>query len=606
RVDSVLSFDWGNGAPARGVPSDNFSARWSGTLRAPKAGRYRFWATADDGVRLQVGAKRVLLDWHEHAAKTTSGVVVLRRGVRSPIRLDYYEAGGGAVMRLEWQPPGGKRGPIPASLLTPDPAPAKPAPPTTGLVGTYYDETNMTKPIVQRLDPEVRFDWNRAQPDPEMYPDTYSVRWTGSVTAPVTGAYRLATRADDGTRLFVDGQPIVDDWTVHGARWKEGVVQLEAGHSYDIELQYYQGNGGAEVQLAWTPPGGARTVIPTQYLAPRPPSPEPMTQPVPAPPAVPEPGLWGVYHDEEDFTGRMYGRTDAQLAMHWKGQPHPSIDRDTFSVRWTGSLAVPLEGDYRLVTDADDGVRVWLDGQPLIDRWTWRSPSVDRSAAVHLVPGRRYDLRVDQHDGAGDAGIELRWTSARIPEQPIPTWALMTPGEVAGELALPDAPEPFAVSDDQLAQPGLLGLYWDDLAYLQPKLARVDATVDGRWGTASPAAGMGRDEFAVRWLGSVVAPRAGAWRFHVTADDGLRLWVCGRLVLDAWKVQGASEYTSEPINLTPGAPCAVRLDYFEQGGEASVKLAWSAADQPKQVIPATALRPPTRAELGPLWWWAGT
>lgn len=605
RVDSSFDFDWGHGGLDRDLPRDDFLVRWEGSVRVPRPGVYRFWATADDGVRLRVGSRTVLADWRVHAPRTSTGRMTMRRGVRYAMRVDYFEQGGGARLKLEWQPPGGKRGPIPAHLLRPTPAPPKPPAPTSGLIGTYYDDVQMTQQVHQRLDPQVRFDWGSGRaPDPELYPDTFSARWTGSIVPPVSGEYRISTYADDGVRLFVDGELVIDEWRVRSARRDEARVLLEAGRAHDVELQYFQGTGRAKAELAWTPPGGSRATIPTEHLLPRAPDPVPKIQRTPPPPPVPEPGLWGVYHDNEDFTGRMWGRVDPQLAMRWKrGRPHPSVGQDTFSATWTGTLAVPIAGSWRLATEADDGVRVWLDGQLVIDRWTWRSPPLDRSAVLPLVPGRRYDLRVEHHDGGGDSTMELRWSSERVPEQPIPAWAFMTPGPTSVDPPLPPAPAEFAVTDEQLSQPGLLGLYWDDRDYLRPVAARIDETIDSTWKYGSPLSGMGRDSFAIRWLGSVEAPASGDWQFHVTMDDGARLWVCGQLVLESWKDQRVAEHSSQPIRLEPGTRCAIRLDYYEKSGASAVKLAWSASGQPKQLIPVTALRPPARSELGPLWWW---
>jgi len=115
----AVDFDWGGGAPA-GVPADQFSARWTGTVLAEQTGRFRFQTVSDDGVRLWVNGQLMIDHWTPHPATTdTSGAVRLVAGERYAIRLEYYENFGGATMRLRWQRPGQSTfEPIPASVLS--------------------------------------------------------------------------------------------------------------------------------------------------------------------------------------------------------------------------------------------------------------------------------------------------------------------------------------------------------------------------------------------------------------------------------------------------------------------------------------------------------
>jgi hypothetical protein len=74
-------------------------------------------------------------------------------------------------------------------------------------------------------------------------------------------------------------------------------------------------------------------------------------------------------------------------------------------------------------------------------------------------------------------------------------------------------------------------------------------------------------------------------------DDGVRLWVNDRLLIDDWQDHGLSEQQGT-ISLQAGVPVSIRLDYYENHGQAAVKLLWSSPSQPKQIIPATHLLPP--------------
>jgi PKD repeat protein/uncharacterized protein YraI len=101
RNDVTVSFNWGAGAPAAGLPADNFSARWSRTLGFP-AGSYRFWLTIDDGVRVWVDNNLVIDQWHDSSPTTYVAEAKLSEGSHN-VRIEYYERSGGAQIDLRWQ-----------------------------------------------------------------------------------------------------------------------------------------------------------------------------------------------------------------------------------------------------------------------------------------------------------------------------------------------------------------------------------------------------------------------------------------------------------------------------------------------------------------------
>lgn len=127
RTESRLDFDWKRGAPAPGIGADAFTLRLSGEVSAPTAGTYTFYATADDGVRLNVNGQTVLNDYRAHSARESRGAVDLAAGERVPIELEYFEREGSASLKLEWSGPGVPRQVIPAARLYTSASPA-PAP----------------------------------------------------------------------------------------------------------------------------------------------------------------------------------------------------------------------------------------------------------------------------------------------------------------------------------------------------------------------------------------------------------------------------------------------------------------------------------------------
>lgn len=133
-----------------------------------------------------------------------------------------------------------------------------------GLAAAYFRRHGQL--AAERIDPQVQFTWGAEEPAPEVGADHFSVRWTGYLEVPEAGAYGFATVADDGVRLWVGDQPVIDDWTFHAAARAEGTVELAAGFT-PIRLEYFDAGSLAEVALRWRPPGAAdEVVVPAERL----------------------------------------------------------------------------------------------------------------------------------------------------------------------------------------------------------------------------------------------------------------------------------------------------------------------------------------------------
>jgi hypothetical protein len=138
-----------------------------------------------------------------------------------------------------------------------------------GLLGEYY-ERDTANPwqnlLMKRLDPTVSFNWGTGSPDASVPADGFMIRWTGEVEAPTTATYTFYTQTDDGVRLWVNDQSIVDNWTDHGSTVDHGSIKLSGGRRYKIVLEYYENGGDAVCQLSWATPTMARETIKSQYL----------------------------------------------------------------------------------------------------------------------------------------------------------------------------------------------------------------------------------------------------------------------------------------------------------------------------------------------------
>src|SRR5689334_2850709 len=122
---------------------------------------------------------------------------------------------------------------------------------SNGLAGVYYNNTGLTgSPVAARVDPTVNFIWS-GSPASGVNADNFSVRWSGQLLPRYSGAYSFITTSDDGIRLFINGQKVIDNWTKHAATTNIGGATLKAGVKVDIRVEFFDASGGAKAQLSW-------------------------------------------------------------------------------------------------------------------------------------------------------------------------------------------------------------------------------------------------------------------------------------------------------------------------------------------------------------------
>jgi hypothetical protein len=157
RIDPAIDFSWGDpGGPGAPVGVDQFSARWTADLDIAIADSYTFITSSDDGVRLWLGDEQIVDNWTDHGtADNYSTPIALEPGIY-PLRMEYYENGGGAVARLFWQTPSMARQIIPAGPLQP-PVRARALYPTSGDVNIPQDVTLMWGAGEKALQHQVYF-----------------------------------------------------------------------------------------------------------------------------------------------------------------------------------------------------------------------------------------------------------------------------------------------------------------------------------------------------------------------------------------------------------------------------------------------------------------
>ena len=268
RVDRLIQFNWGTGAPAQGVAPDRFTARWTGYLQAPVTGTYQFRTASDDGVRLWVDGVLRINNWTTHPATlNVSPLIPLVAGQRVPVRVEYFENTGQAMVRLDWRRIGaGGFGVIPAARFATEDSDSAQG---QGLNAQYFDLASQTAANATRLDAGVNFNWRGASPIEGIATGPFAARWTGLVRAMNAGNYVFRVVGDSGFRLWVNGVLRIDRADNRSTSTATASINLAAGQQANIRLEYYGLSNRSLIRLDWRKPGAFNySAIPAEQLSP--------------------------------------------------------------------------------------------------------------------------------------------------------------------------------------------------------------------------------------------------------------------------------------------------------------------------------------------------
>ncbi|RJR15356.1 hypothetical protein C4579_02365, partial [Candidatus Microgenomates bacterium] len=293
------------------------------------------------------------------------------------IRMEYYERYVGATAILHW------------TKLEVQP------PPEVGqgnFLAEYFNNLNLNGVAdLSREETEINHDWGASSPDTQIQNDNFSARWT--TTIPFTqGTYEFLITADDGVRLFIDNELILDKWIDQPPTTYELQKTLSEG-SHLVVLEYYERGGGATAQLSWS---------------------EVVSEP---PPEVSQGSFLAEYFNNISLSNQpVLTREEVQINHDWgAGSPDAAIQSDDFSARWSGSFDF-TEGFTKFTVTADDGIRLWLDEQLILDQWLDQPPTTytvtrNVSAATHTV-------KLEYYERGGGAVAQLSWAEVADADNP--------------------------------------------------------------------------------------------------------------------------------------------------------------------------------------------
>lgn len=275
----------------------------------------------------------------------------------------------------------------------------------------------------------------------------------------------------------------------------------------------------------------------------------------------------------------------------------------------------PVTYWFRLVTGSDGETGTVVDSG-------WRSSPTWTVPSGSLTDGVVYTWRVYTRDGRVQTApdwvrklkVDLR-LGARGPtpaDTVGPVAVNLTNGNVTLETASPSMATvgggvglSFSYNSQAPATAGLTGSYSNDYnrnrLFDDPvHLVRTDPQVSFNWGTGSPyPEAIGADDFLVRWNGFVTVPTTGSYSFGALQDDGVRIWVNNTLVVDRWAPQAGGPNYGLAVPLSAGVSVPIRVEYFEQGGGATLAL-YARGPVAETVVPASWLS--TTAPALPAGW----
>jgi uncharacterized protein YraI len=400
--------------------------------------------------------------------------------------------------------------------------------------GSYFANPNLAgTPVFSRIDPALVFNWGPNPPGPGIGINYWSATWT-TIQFFTAGTYRFLVTADDGVRVYINGQRILDQWREQAPTTFMVDVNLATGTAA-IQVDYFQGVGDASLIVSWSRLLTQSTAWTAQYFN--------------------NPFLAGA---------PVLSRLEPQIDHFWGlGSPDPRIvPTDRFSARYTATFPFNA-ATYRFVLVGDDGVRLWIDDILVIDQWkdqvaTGYSIDVPLTAGLHT-------LRVEYYENVNQAAVRLTYS--------------------------PAVGSPYAGQDNFW-----YGEYFTNMTLSgTPTLIRNDGRsgINFNWNAAAPAPGFPREYFSARWTRRICDFPGRPTQFTLITDDGARFYIDTTLIIDAWKTQSLTTYTRN-VDLTSGCH-DLRLEYFQELRESQIFLTWNPPDgqNPPLSLPGGNVGQPT-------------
>ena len=284
-----------------------------------------------------------------------------------------------------------------------------------GLLGTYFIGMNLVTQRFTRIDSQINFEWGSGSPNAEQLGNDYfSVRWTGWIEVPATETYTFTTRTDDGVRLWVSDQLLINKWIPQSPTEHSGSITLEAGRRYPLVMEFYEQAGGAVAQLSWQSPSLAKQIVSSNYLW--------LVEKAPEAQGILREWWLGISGTSLGLLrgSANYPHAPSGSEIMTNFFEGPVNWADNYGTRMRGYFVAPETGSYRFYLATDDDGELWLssDENPAgaariayISGWAssrqWDKVASQRSEPIALVAGNRYYIEALQKEGTGGDNIAV-------------------------------------------------------------------------------------------------------------------------------------------------------------------------------------------------------
>ena len=270
----------------------------------------------------------------------------------------------------------------------------------------------------------------------------------------------------------------------------------------------------------------------------------------------------------------------------------PVNTADNYGARISGYLVPQKSGDYTFYIASDDQSELYLSTDSsstrkkliasvsnAVPKGNFTKSAEQKSTTIKLEAGKAYYIEALYKEGRYDDHLQVAWEGPGITRQII-----------SGEYLQDNNNVPTRPAETVQLVNGLAGQYFNDQSLTSFVTTRLDKTINFDWAKSSPMAGITADNFGVRWLGKVKPTHASGtknYTFYVKADDGVRLWIDGKLLIDQWINQSSVEH-SAVVPLTADKYHDIKVEYYENRYDARAFLSWQPEGESKGTIPASA------------------
>ena len=347
---------------------------------------------------------------------------------------------------------------------------------TNQFLAEYFNNRNLnTAPIFTRCESAIDNNWERGGPGNGVNNDNFSVRWTGEFQFE-EGTYAFRTTSDDGVRVWLDNNQIIDAWKPQPATTYSSRQQVTSG-IHQVKMEYYEGGAHAVAKLRWET---AIDSCPTgQFLA--------------------------EYFNNRNLSGDpSVVQCENSIDYNWGyNAPMGEINNNNFSVRWSGQFDF-ANGNYHFTATGDDGIRVWVDNEQIVS--AWQPQLATTYASRNALSAGTHTIIMEYYEQGGAAVAQLNWKEG-----------------------IADCPDGQFMAE-YFNNRNLSG---------EPVVVQCEERINYNWDNTNPVDGINADNFSVRWQGDFTFA-GGETTFSATADDGIQLFVDNDLIISAWRYQTAT------------------------------------------------------------------